>query len=86
MGYIRANTGNAEVDRYSNGIGLYYGTDTNPYSVVKATNQNSGLSFSKNYISLTSSGISMGNGGGSGEFDLTGFPANKQKGIYARFA
>ena len=86
FGFVRANTDTPE-DATSKGIGMemeYAGSTAR----VKATSINTGFSFTNNgdggYISIGKVGIDIGVMG-DGIFDLK-VPAEKQKGIYARFA
>lgn len=88
LGYITSNIpGSANKP----GIGMDYskpkgdGT-TDIYGEIKVTEQNCGLNFKKNYISIIENKITIGTSNTEAELDFSSFSANKQKGIYARFA
>lgn len=94
IGYMEANTGISDTDDNSEGVGMRYNKGS-VKSQVKATSYNAGLSYdngSGGYISISSKGVSIGTKGDSSSIRLQGsalsctIPADKQTGIYARFA
>ena len=85
LGYVQQNTGSL-YDKFTKGVGFGYGSNpASPRAVVKATDNNVGMSFGYGgggWIQINSTGISMG----GDQIDLSGIDASDQKGIYARFA
>lgn len=86
VGFLAANTGDAETDSNSEGVGCLYDKKDGIKSQVKATSYNAGLSYiSKSghgYISISGSQMSFGH---TLKVECKA-PADKQFGIYARFA
>ena len=95
IGFMQSNTGNTDIDYDTQGVGMRINSGS-VASQIKATSYNAGLSYYNaggGYISISSSGMSFGVSGPSTAIRFQGdgelrclIPAEKQHGIYARFA